>query len=282
MDLQLATNAKQIAEIRARDPKMADFLKQNQAELDPKQRARRAQLDAHSLQGSCGSGRDLAVDSLQSLLAGTPDTIAVHRYQAADLGFGAQHGFAVVVFPGSDGKPGMVFAVDPTIAQFMNPDLAGYSGAGLGQQDPKAQRAGLKVVRDILRDGFSPLTAETAQQYMLALGANQDQAATAAAMILSGQAAVNTDLVTSQGVARSTGASPDEIPNLDIDLVGTPPSGTEWTVVQEINVVLTSGDPAVGSPLWTELAALRDHLVQTGDRLARGASNRGPVTSKRK
>jgi hypothetical protein len=283
MEVQDINDKAFLERLRKENPAAYEKLMKDREGIDPSNFGRPAQLDSYSLRGACGSGRDLAMDSLQQLLQGTPDTITVHRYQADDLGFGAKHGFAVVVFPGNEGKPGQVFIVDPTIAQFTDPDHPDWSGDNMNAQKGKTKATGLQVVRDILRDGYTPVTFETAQQYLIALGANEQQAAAAAAMILSGQSALLTDLVTAQGVQRSTGAAEADIPWLDLDVYGPPTSPDKpWSVVEDINEVLMSGNPPYGSPRWKELAKLRDRLVDVGDRVLQGSARKQPITSTKK
>jgi hypothetical protein len=241
---------------------------------------RTAELNQRALKGACGAGRDISVASLQSLVAGTPHTITMHRYQAADLGFGAQHGFAIIVFPG---QPAKRFIVDPTISQFLNrfDESGDYSGGSIREQTGGATVEGMRVVRDIQRDGFTPLTPESAAQYMIALGADQAEAQVAAATLLSGQASVQSDYITGTHVERGTDVPPASIPGLDIDVHEQKLGGKDWELVNEINTLLSSGHPRKGSPLHDEMSALRDHLAGIAERLGNVAGMRGPVTSTR-
>jgi hypothetical protein len=55
--------------------------------------------------------------------------------------------------------------------------------------------SGANTARTLLRDGFVPLTPETARHYVLGLGASPDEADAAATALIAGEASVLTDVV---------------------------------------------------------------------------------------
>jgi hypothetical protein len=213
-------------------------------------------LTADELRGACGTGRDVTADSVASLTLGSRTPIVVHRIQAAHLGIpDARHAFTVIV--SRDGS----YLVDPTFAQFA--DRIGHAQAearGEGSSytaegmlsDPRA----VQVARDLLVEGFVPLTPTNARDYALGLGARPDQADVVAARIMGGDAAVLTEVVRNGRVSRGS-TRPGEAYNtmtLPID-PDTPGAGT----IRNIDQILARMTPT--DPARPGLASLRTRLL---------------------
>jgi hypothetical protein len=118
--------------------------------------------------------------------------------------------------------------------------------------DPDAVRA----ARDLLRDGFVPLTAENAQDYALGLGARPDQAARVAAQIVAGDASILTELVVDGEVTRASERPAEAFNSLSLPRDTDDPSIGNIPAIEAMLARLHSDDPA--RPL---LASLRDRLI---------------------
>lgn len=171
----------------------------------------------------------------------------VHRIQAAHLGINAQHAFTVIIKPDGSG-----FLVDPTFAQFTD-QISGRSFTSKGMlADPRA----VSVARNLLRDGFVPLTPANAHDYALGLGARADQAEAVAARIAAGDASILTEVIRNGRVSRIS-ARPAEAENtlaLPVD-VDSPQAGT----IHRIEQMLARLAP--NDPLRPGLASLRNRLI---------------------
>ena len=205
-------------------------------------------LTADELRGDCGPGRDVTADSIASHTIGSTSPLVVHRIQAAHLGIpGAQHAFTLIIHPDGTG-----FLVDPTFAQFAD-QVSGTTFRAEGMlSDPRAVLA----ARNLLRDGFVPLTPQNARDYALGLGATPAQADAVAARIIAGDASVLTEVVVNGTVSRVS-ARPGEAYNtmtLPID-VDTPSAGSVHSI-EQILARLAPNDPARPA-----LASLRDRLI---------------------
>jgi hypothetical protein len=204
-------------------------------------------LDADSLRGMCGGGRDVTADSIASLTVGTNVPIVVHRMQAAHLGFDARHAFTVIIMPDGTG-----FIVDPTFAQFADQVTGSTYTAENMLADPRAVR----TARDLLRDGFMPLTPENAHDYALGLGAPPDIAAAVAARIAAGDASILTEVVANGAVTRASDRPGEAFNTLVLpqDLQ----DGGAGTIASITDILdrLPPEDPA-----RPQLASLRDRLM---------------------
>jgi hypothetical protein len=210
--------------------------------------ARETVLTADALRGACGEGRDVTADSIASLTIGSRSPLVVHRIQAAHLGIeGAQHAFTVIITPEGRG-----FLVDPTFAQFAD-QIGGRTFTSQKMlSDPRAVMA----ARNLLRDGFVPLTPANARDYALGLGAQPNQVGDVAARIVAGDASVLTEVVLNGTVTRIS-ARPGEAHNTlamphDVE---SPQAGTIYSV-ERILARLGPNDPARAG-----LASLRDRLI---------------------
>jgi hypothetical protein len=204
-------------------------------------------LTADNLRGMCGDGRDITADSISALTIGSQSPVIVHRVQAAHLGIDAQHGFTVIILQDGSG-----YLVDPTFAQFAD-QISGDTFTSEGMlSDPDAVRA----ARDLLRDGFVPLTPENAQDYALGLGARPDQAARVAAQIVAGDASILTELVVDGEVTRASERPAEAFNSLSLPRDTDDPSIGNIPAIEAMLARLHSDDPA--RPL---LASLRDRLI---------------------
>jgi hypothetical protein len=161
-------------------------------------------LNAESLSGACGTGRDVSAASLGELGANSPRPIFLDRFQAEQVLGVNRHGFSVVTFP-----DGQQFLVDPTFGQFRT-----GAGAVLGES-----AGGSRLARDLLRDGFVELTDENARLYARALGVAESDAAAMGRRLTQGESPLLTEVV---GEGR-----PSNVPQLS----GNVP---DYTVVEAI------------------------------------------------
>jgi hypothetical protein len=122
-----------------------------------------------TLCGACGTGRDISATSLAELSSHSPGPIFIDRFQAQEFLGTAQHGYSVVTFPNGD-----QFLVDPTFGQFMRPGAGGV--ANFPGQVLRGSAEGSQFARDLLRDGFVPLTDQNAALYVRALGVSEARA----------------------------------------------------------------------------------------------------------
>ena len=153
-------------------------------------------LTAEDLRSMCMAGRDITAEAIIALVGISPHTVQMERMQAAHLGFKSQHAFTVMTL-----ADGTQFLVDPTFAQFA--DEAG--GTSYTAESMLGSVEGSTLARDLLRDGVVPLTGDTARQYVIGLGAEPAAADAAAARLLSGDAAILTEIVRNGQVQRTTG-----------------------------------------------------------------------------
>jgi hypothetical protein len=212
------------------------------------------ELSAANLRLICGEGRDVSADSIASFTIGSRSPVIVHRMQAANLGIHeAQHGFNVVVLANGKG-----FIVDPTFAQFADRSKAGFRAGGM-----LSHRRGLEIARNLLRDGFMPLTPANARAYAQGLGARPGEVDAAATRIMAGDPALLTEVVVDGEVHRIT-PNPAEAEN---NIYG--PIEDEAGVsgsVAAIEGMLNSDRLAPNDPARLVLASLRDRLIMISAR----------------
>ncbi len=157
-------------------------------------------LTAEDLRSMCMAGRDVTAEAIIALVGISPHPVRMERVQAAHLGFKSRHAFTVVTL-----ADGTKFLVDPTFAQFA--DEAG--GTSYTAESMLSGVEGGTLARDLLRDGVVPLTGDTALQYVIGLGADPAAANAAAERLISGDAAILTEIVRNGQVQR-TSARPQE------------------------------------------------------------------------
>jgi hypothetical protein len=151
-----------------------------------------AALSWYNVRGQCGTGRDYVATSLGTLLMDADHPVVFQRFQAKEVFGVGKHAFAVVMVKD---EPGWAFILDPTFAQFMRPP-----GRTLAMDEATANvlrehGTGAFMARDLLRDGFIPLTRENATLYARAMGAPEEQASAMGARLFHGEAAELTELV---------------------------------------------------------------------------------------
>jgi hypothetical protein len=151
-----------------------------------------AEASWQCLTGQCGAGRDYLATSLATFLMDAQTPATIRRYQAFNVIEAGQHGFAVIEVPGT---PPMRYLLDPTFAQFMRPagETLRLNGATANFLAEHPQ--GSFMARDLLRDGFIPLTEDSALLYARAMGAPPELAPAAAARLLAGGHADLTETV---------------------------------------------------------------------------------------
>jgi len=224
----------------------------------------RGELNWDILKGACGHGRDVSAGSLGTLLmdsGGQGATIFRYHTSGAFEGVaGAErasgHAFAVVRFPG---EPPQLFLVDPTFGQFMRPNLAVAAGSAPSTSGQVLLKSpvGSLMARDLLRDGFVPLTKENARLYAWGLGITEEEAAAASERMLKGEGAVRAEEV--GGASRlapparapATGASdPLYIDELHQD------------ILKRIRALEADGDPQNLLPQLRDLLARLDEVLR--------------------
>jgi hypothetical protein len=211
-------------------------------------------LSAKNLAWMCGEGRDISSDSIASFTVGSRTPIVVHRMQAADLGIHeAQHSFTVMVMANGRG-----FIVDPTFAQFADRALPGFRAGSM-----LSHRRGLEVARNLLRNGFMPLTQANARAYAQGLGAMAGEVNAAATRIMTGDPALLTELIVNGEVHRFTN-QPNEV---DAHVLPAQGSGDDaGGPIAAINRMLDSDRVPLDDPARPVLAALRDRLMMISAR----------------
>ena len=159
------------------------------------------ELNYEVLKGACGHGRDVSAASLGTLLMDSGQGATIYRYHTFGAFEGAagaervsEHAIAVVRFPG---EPPQLFLVDPTFGQFMRPNLAVAAGSAPSTSGQVLLRdpVGSLMARDLLRDGFVPLTKDNARLYAWSLGITEEEAAAASERLLKGENAARAEEV---------------------------------------------------------------------------------------
>ena len=149
-------------------------------------------LSWYCVRGRCGTGRDNIATSLGTLVMDADQPVTVHRYQAKEV-FGVnKHAFAVVMVKD---EPGWAFILDPTFGQFMRPSGRRLAMQGATANFLQEHPTGAVMARDLLRDGFIPLTEENAALYARAMGVPEDQVEGMQARLLAGDTANLTELI---------------------------------------------------------------------------------------
>lgn len=202
----------------------------------------------------CGPGRDCSAASLGSLLAPEGQAAVIRRYQSLEV-FGVnKHGFATIELAG---PPPARYLVDPTFGQFMRPgstNLAADATAQVLRTDPEM----LALGRDLLRDGFVPLTERNARIYAQALGAVPAEAELRAPRLVQGSHFVTEEPVGGPGRGRPIGSLADTPDGPDIlDAVELRDFCDSY-----IAKLRREGDPAGLLPILTELRARLDALAK--------------------
>jgi hypothetical protein len=153
----------------------------------------------------------------------------------------------VIIMPDGSG-----FIVDPTFAQFADQVTGRTYTAEHMLADPRAVTA----ARDLLRDGFMPLTPENAHDYALGLGATPDEAAAVAARIAAGDASILTEVVANGTVTRASNRPGEAFNTLVLPQdIGDGGAGT----IASITDILDRLPP--DDPARPQLASLRDRLL---------------------
>jgi hypothetical protein len=145
-------------------------------------------LNYKVLCGACGTGRDVSAASIGELVSNSPGPVFLDRFQAQDFLGTAQHGYSVVTFANGD-----QFLVDPTFAQFLQPGTR--TGGLFSAQVLRESAAGSRFARDLVRDGFVPLTEENATLYARALGVSEAKAPQLGRDLMQGQRPLLTEVV---------------------------------------------------------------------------------------
>ncbi|NUQ55941.1 MAG: hypothetical protein HUU14_08670, partial [Dehalococcoidia bacterium] len=240
-----------------------------------------SRLGSTDLAGACGPGRDLSAESLQELMLHSAELATIDRFQIHDFVPGESHGFSILTF---GGPPPLRYIVDPTFAQFVRepprpapgePAPAGMRGRfTAGPMLADATGAGL--ARDLVRNGFLPLTnPEVARLYALGLGATPEQARRVAEALWGGEGAVPRGAILHEEIAngelmrREANVPAEEIEDLDLrQLAG------ESELLDEIATMLQGMAPT--DPLRPQLEALHQRLS-----VLEGVQRRSPIRGRR-
>ncbi len=240
-----------------------------------------SRLGSTDLAGACGPGRDLSAESLQELMLHSAELATIDRFQIHDFVPGESHGFSILTF---GGPPPLRYIVDPTFAQFVRepprpapgePAPAGMRGRfTAGPMLADATGAGL--ARDLVRNGFLPLTSpEVARLYALGLGATPEQARRVAEALWGGEGAVPRGAILHEEIAngelmrREANVPAEEIEDLDLrQLAG------ESELLDEIATMLQGMAPT--DPLRPQLEALHQRLS-----VLEGVQRRSPIRGRR-
>jgi hypothetical protein len=170
-----------------------------------------SELSWSYLTGKCGGGRDYLATSLATFAMDAETPLTIRRYQAANVFGVGQHGFAVVEVPG---EPPARFLIDPTFAQFMRPKDVDFhlnqATANFLAEHPD----GAFTARDLLRNGYMPLTQENAALYAQAMGVDPAEAAAVGTRLFGAENADLTELV--GGPQRRPPVTRIESNNLDV------------------------------------------------------------------
>jgi hypothetical protein len=248
------------------------------------------QLTSADLTDMCGGGRDITAEAIIEMIGNSPHKITIERIQAANLGFGAQHGFTILTLP-----DGTKFVIDPTFAQFADetslpvPDELKRSNAESedgpplyleGTAEAKERFTarqmlesveGSRLARDLMRNGFAPFGREEARLYVIGLGADPATADAFAAQLRGGDAATLTEVVQNGEVTRDLKPKDAEAAIRDAEFVGI---NTDFNVE---DLIATVTDPTAGTADSHELALskvpeddpLRPLLISLATRLRR-------------
>lgn len=202
----------------------------------------------------CGPGRDCSAASLGSLLSPEGQAAVIRRYQSLEV-FGVnKHGFATIELAG---PPPARYLVDPTFGQFMRPgstNLAADATAQVLRTDPEM----LALGRDLLRDGFVPLTERNARIYAQALGAAPAEAELRAPRLIQGSNFLTEEPVGGPGRGRPIGSLADTPDGPDI-LDAAELRGFCDSYIAKLR---REGDPAGLLPILTDLRARLDALAR--------------------
>jgi hypothetical protein len=151
-----------------------------------------ASLSWYNVRNQCGPGRDYVATSLGTLMMNADQPIVLQRFQAREIFGVGKHGFAVVTVKD---EPGWAFILDPTFGQFMRPAGRTFQLQEATANVLREHPTGAFMARDLLRDGYIPLTQENAALYARAMGVPEDQAAAMGAKLMRGDAADLTEQV---------------------------------------------------------------------------------------
>jgi hypothetical protein len=218
-----------------------------------------AALGWYCLRGACGIGRDNLATSLGTFLMDAQRPATIQRYQAMNVFEAGQHTFAVV---GVEGAPRALYLLDPTFGQFMRPPGRTFQLDEATANFLREHPQGAFMARDLLRDGYIPLTEGNAALYARAMGVPEAQAAEIGARLFRGDRA---DLAEQIGGAMRRPPVTRITSNLNVDAV----EDLIGTVGQRMNELIRGG------PADEET---RQHLEQFRERLNEAAA-RGPVLS---
>jgi hypothetical protein len=219
-------------------------------------------LDSEAVALSCGVGRDVSAMSLGTILMDSGGSATILRFNSYEAFEGiaaaedlSKHAFTVVRFPG---EPPQLFLADPTFGQFMRPSLevVATPGTTSGQVLLKSPLGSL-MARDLLRDGFVPLTEDTARLYAHGLGVAEKDAATAAERLMKGEGAMVAEEVGGAARGGPLARVPEQAPLETIYV-----EEMHEFLAKEVQKLEQGGDPQNLLPQLRDLLARLDEVLR--------------------